>query len=120
MIKQIKRLKYENAKENLVAIDSVIVNKGVHGYFASIKGSDLSAQLDFGDEVVIDTTTEDGKDQYYILRPTQESGLAIPTKEGFYSLEGAEVWIDNRAEAKDKHILRVKKGTFVLCYEFKR
>lgn len=126
MAKQIKRLKDTYTKE-LVAIDSVIINivevdqkgKKVKTALASISGANLMAQIDFGDKVVIDTTTPDGKQVYYKIRPTTDSGLAIPFEEGYYSLEDAELWVDTQDENKDKHILRVRQGKFIKTGSFK-
>lgn len=119
MAKQIKRLK-DNFKKELVGLDSVVITKAQFGFMASIKGSDLNAQIDFGENVILETTTPDGKDVYYKFRPTQNSGIAIPTKEGYYSLEEADIWLDTREENAEKHIIRINSGKFVLTHEFKR
>lgn len=119
MAKQIKRLKDEYVKE-LLALDNVVVTKGQFGFMASIKGEDLKAQIDFGPELVIDTTTDEGKNVYYKFRPTQDSGIAIPNKEGYYSVEEADLWIDQQEGNELKHIIRIKSGKFILRTEFKR
>ena len=84
MAKQIKRLKDTFTKE-LVALDSVIVNivevvnekgKKVKTAMASISGANLIAQVDLGEKVIIDTTTAEGKNVYYKIRPTTDSGQA--------------------------------------------
>ena len=105
MAKQIKRLKDEFIEEK-VSIDNVCISKGQFGYMATIKGEDLRSQVDFGAEIIIETTLENGKNAYYKLRPTTDSGIAIPTTEGYYSLEDAIIWVDNRPENVGNHILR--------------
>lgn len=127
MAKQIKRLKDSYVKE-LVALDSVIINiveveqkgKKVKTALASISGANLMAQIDFGEKVIIDTTTDDGKNVYYKLRPTTDSGIAIPFNEGYYSLEDADLWVDQQEENKDKHIIRVRQGKFIKTGDFKK
>lgn len=127
MAKQIKRLRDTFTRE-LVALDSVIVNivevinekgKKVKTAMASISGANLMAQLDFGANVVIDTTTAEGKNVYYKLRPTTDSGLVVPFEEGYYSLEDADLWVDTQEENKGKHIIRVRQGRFVKTGSFK-
>lgn len=127
MAKQKKRLRDAYEKE-LVALDSVIINlveveqkgKKVLMPMASISGSNLDAQIDFGDKVVIETTTQEGKNVYYKIRTTIDSGIIIPREEGYYSLEDAELWIDTQPENIDKHIIRVRSGKFVLTGRFKK
>ena len=127
MAKQIKRLKDSFTRE-LVALDSVIINmvdlnngkKVVKMPLASISGANLMAQLDFGPKVIIDTTTAEGKNVYYKLRPTSDSGIALPVEEGYYSLEDADLWLDTQEENKDKHIIRVRQGRFVKTGSFKK
>lgn len=126
MAKQKKRLKDDYVKV-LIGLDSIIINlveveqkgKKVKMPMASISGSNLDAQVDFGEKVVIKTTTEDGKNVYYKLRPTIDSGITIPREEGYYSLEDADLWVDTQPENIDKHIIRVKSGRFVLTGKFK-
>ena len=127
MAKQKERLSEKHVK-TLVGFDSVVVsqvefkqgNKVVKSYMASIKGSNLDAQVDFGDKIIVETTTKEGKDVYYKIRPTNASGVAIPTKEGFYSIEDADVWIDTQEGNEDKHILRLAEGRFVFKAELKK
>jgi len=128
MAKQIKRLKDTFTKE-LVALDSVIVNivelvnekgKKVKTAMASISGANLMAQVDFGEKVIIETTTNEGKNIYYKIRPTTDSGLAVPFEEGYYSLEDADLWVDVQEENKNKHIIRVRQGRFVKTGSFKK
>lgn len=124
MAKQKKRLREEFQKE-LVALDSIIINiveveqkgKKVKMPMASISGANLDAQVDLG--TVIETTRADGKNVYYKIRPTIESGIAIPREEGYYSLENSDIWLDKQEENKDKHILRFSCGTFKLTGKFK-
>lgn len=125
MAKQIKRLRETREKE-LVSLDSVIVRmvdmpqgkKTIKMPAVSIKGSDLEAQVEFNNHQV-ETTTTDGKNVYYRIRPTMASGIQLPTKEGFYSLENTDIWVDTQPENEGKHILRLSEGTFVLRGEFK-
>lgn len=127
MAKQKMRLKEKFTKE-LVSIDNVVVNlveveqgkKKILMPLASISGSNLEAQVDFGPNVLIETTTPEGKNLYYKVRPTLDSNIVIPREEGFYSIENAEMWIDTTEENKSKHILRVKSGEFVLSGKFKK
>lgn len=128
MAKQIKRLRDTFTRE-LVALDSVIVNiveveqqsgRKVKTAMASISGANLMAQVDFGANVVIDTTTAEGKNVYYKLRPTTDSGIAVPFEEGYYSLEDADLWPDTQEENKGKHIIRVRSGRFVKTGSFKK
>lgn len=126
MAKQVKRLRDTFTRE-LVALDSVIINmvdvnngkKVVKMPLASISGANLMAQVDFGAKVVIDTTAE-GKNVYYKLRPTSDSGIALPVEEGYYSLEDADIWVDTQEENKGKHIIRVRSGRFVKTGSFKK
>lgn len=126
MAKQKRRLKDDYVKV-LVGLDSIIINlveveqkgKKVKMPMASISGSNLDAQVDFGEKVVIQTTTQDGKNVYYKLRPTIDSGITIPREEGYYSIEDADLWVDTQPENIDKHIIRVKSGRFVLTGKFK-
>lgn len=124
MAKQKSRLR-ENYVKELVGLDSIIINiveveqkgKKVKMPMASISGANLDAQVDLG--AVIETTTAEGKNVYYKLRPTLESGIAIPREEGYYSLEDTDIWLDKQEENKDKHILRFSCGTFKLTGKFK-
>lgn len=126
MAKQKKRLKDDYVKA-LIGLDSIIINlveveqkgKKVKMPMASISGSNLDAQVDFGEKVVIETTTQDGKNVYYKLRPTIDSGITIPREEGYYSIEDADLWVDTQPENIGKHIIRVKSGRFVLTGKFK-
>jgi len=125
MAKQIKRLR-QFTKE-LVSLDSIVVRmveveqkgKKVKMPAASISGSNLEAQVDFGEKVVIETTTKEGKNVYYRLRPTLASGIQLPREEGFYSLENTDIWVDTQEGNEEKHILRFSEGTFVLTGKFK-
>ena len=126
MAKQIKRLREQFTKE-LVSLDSIVVrlvdvkqgNKTIKMPAASISGSNLEAQVDFGEKVIIETTTKEGKNVYYRLRPTLASGIQLPKEEGFYSLENTDIWVDTQEGNEDKHILRFSEGTFVLTGKFK-
>ena len=126
MAKQIKRLREQFTKE-LVSLDSIVVRmveveqkgKKVKMPAASISGSNLEAQVDFGEKVVIETTTKEGKNVYYRLRPTLASGIQLPKEEGFYSLENTDIWVDTQEGNEEKHILRFSEGTFVLTGKFK-
>lgn len=125
MAKQIKRLR-EVKQEELVSLDSVVIRliempqgKGkVKAPAISIKGTDLEAQVEFNNHVV-ETTTPEGKDIYYRIRPTATSGIVIPNKEGYYSLEDSNIWVDTQPDNEGKHILRFSKGALVLRGEFK-
>ena len=125
MAKQIKRLRETLGKE-LVSIDSVVIRlvdmpqgkKTIKMPAVSIKGTDLEAQVAFYDYQV-ETTTTEGKDVYYRLRPTMTSGIQLPTTEGYYSLENTDLWVDRQPENEGKHILRFSEGTFVLRGAFK-
>ena len=126
MAKQKKRLKDDYVKE-LIGLDSIMVHivevdqngKKVKMPMASISGTNLDAQVDFCPNVIIETTTQEGKNVYYKLRPVVGSGVVIPNVEGFYSLDDADLWVDQQPEAIDKHIIRVKSGVFKLTGKFK-
>ena len=126
MAKQIKRLREQFTKE-LVSLDSIVVrlvdvkqgNKTIKMPAASISGSNLEAQVDFGEKVIIETTTKEGKNVYYRLRPTLASGIHLPKEEGFYSLENTDIWVDTQEGNEEKHILRFSEGAFVLTGKFK-
>lgn len=126
MAKQKKRLKDDYVKE-LIGLDSIMVHivevdqngKKVKMPMASISGTNLDAQVDFGPNVIIETTTKEGKNVYYKLRPVVGSGVVIPNVEGFYSLDDADLWVDQQPEAIGKHIIRVKSGVFKLTGKFK-
>ena len=125
MAKQIKRLREQRVKE-LVSIDSVIIrmvdmvvgNKKVKAPAISIRGTDLEAQVEFK-YYQVETTTAEGKNIYYRIRPTLSSGIVVPTEEGYYSLENCNIWVDKQPENEGKHILRIDEGTFVLTGRFK-
>lgn len=124
MAKQIKRLR-EALPTELVSLDSVIIrmvetpnSKGKKMPSLSIRGTDLEAQVSFNDYQV-ETTTADGKNVYYRLRPTLASGIQLPTEEGYYSLENTDVWVDKQPENEGKHILRFSQGSFKLTGKFK-
>ena len=120
MAKQKTRLSEQYVK-TLVGFDSVVVSqveidqngKKIKTWMASIKGSNLEAQVDFGDKIIVETTTKEGKDVYYKIRPTNASGIALPTKEGWYSVEDADVWIDTQDGNLEKHIIRMAEGKFI-------
>lgn len=127
MAKQKTRLSEQYVK-TLVGFDSVVVSqveidqngKKIKTWMASIKGSNLEAQVDFGDKIIVETTTKEGKDVYYKIRPTNASGIALPTKEGWYSVEDADVWIDTQDGNLEKHIIRMAEGKFIFKGELKK
>lgn len=124
MAKQKARLK-ENFTKELVGLDSIIINlieveqgkKKIKMPMASISGSNLDAQIDLGK--VIETTNAEGKNVYYKLRPTLESGIQLPREEGYYSLENTDIWLDTQEGNESKHILRFSCGEFKLTGKFK-
>lgn len=127
-MKQIKRMK-NNLKPVLVGLDDImIINQDNDGNplkskegkkFARfiIKASSLFQQIDFGelkDEdgniIPLAEVDANGNNIYYSLSfcgDNKPNGVTM--QQGYYSLEGANIWIDTRKDMVDKHTLRVRE-----------